>query len=96
MKSKNRNNKVENELEKQIEKDYNSSLTLNDYKQEIIGEIKYLCEFHLKKLNELIENCEKNFQSINFQIANQIIPGEKAISVIEEDLMTSSKIINMK
>jgi hypothetical protein len=99
LKSKNRNEKVEQDLLKQIDKDYNLSLTLNDHKQEIVNMINYLCEFHLKKLNELIDNCEKNIQSISFQqgplIPGQILPfvGEKAASVIEDEIIVSSRII---
>ncbi len=62
-KSKIRNEKIENETLKRIEKDYNSLLILSDHKNEIENELRYLCEYHLKKSNEIIENYSKYVQA---------------------------------
>ena len=90
-KSKNRNEKLEQDLLKQIDKDHNLCLTLNDHKQEIIKEINYLCEFHLKKLNEFIENSEKNIQAnLAFQQGPQLVDYdykiEKVTNILGDDI----------
>lgn len=62
-KSKIRNEKFDNETSKKIEKDFNSLLILSDHKHEIEKELSYLCEFHLKKSNEIIDNYSKYIQT---------------------------------
>ena len=57
-----RNEKSELDILNQIEKEHNSALNLSDYKLELVNELKYLLEYHVKKLGEIIENFEKSIQ----------------------------------
>ena len=90
-KSKNRNEKIENELLKQIEKDFNNLLILSEHKIEIENEINFLSEYHLKKSNETIDNYEKSLDSMVLQ--QGLIPqtyieykNEKALSLMPDDI----------
>jgi hypothetical protein len=86
-----RNDKGENEILKQIEKEYSNLVTLSDHKIEIENEINYLSEYHLKKLTENIENYEKSIDPIILQ--QGLIPlqyseykSEKGMGLMSDDI----------
>lgn len=74
----------------QIEKEYDYLKTLSDHKIKLQEEISYLSDFHLKKLNEIIENYEKNIHASNLQQGLIPIPydfkNEKMLSIMGDEI----------
>jgi hypothetical protein len=62
-----RSDKNDNEILRQIEREYSNIVTLSDHKYDIENEINYLSEYHVKKLSEIIENYEKSLDPIHLQ-----------------------------
>lgn len=88
-KSKNRNEKTEQELLKQIDNENDHLISLTDEKIELVSEASFLInDFHLKKLNEIIESFEKNLQSSSFQNMGDKDPkgSDKANSVEDDNI----------
>ena len=54
LKQKNRNEKLEPTLKEQIDKATENMINLSEHKIELINELNYLCEYHNKKLYEII------------------------------------------
>lgn len=101
-KQKLRNDKSENEILKQIEKEYSNLVTLSDHKIDIENEINYLSEFHVKKLSEIIENYEKSLDPILLQQGYVPLPyseykNDKGIGLISDDISitNSSKLLKI-
>jgi len=68
--------KADADLLKQIEKDNNNLTSLSEQKIELVNELNYLQEFYSKKLNEIVETCEKNLPNLNLQLASQLGIGD--------------------
>jgi hypothetical protein len=87
--------KVRSEEKEKLKKDISSLFeyleTLTEHKLKLQDEMSYLTDYHLKKLNEIIENYEKNVEvsigvpqgliPINFDIKN-----DRMYSIISEDV----------
>ncbi len=42
----------------------------------MVNELNYLQEYYSKKLNEIVESCEKNLPNLNLALANQLAMGD--------------------
>ena len=68
--------KIDADILKQIENDFSNLTNLSEHKIELVNELNYLQEFYLKKLNEIVESCEKNLPNLNLALANQLAMGD--------------------
>jgi hypothetical protein len=88
-KTKNKNEKIEQDLLKQIDKEHENLIYLSNHKIELVNEANYLIEYHSKKLNEIIENFEKylqNTNSLNPMLTSEYQNSEKAPSVVDDSI----------
>jgi hypothetical protein len=96
LKSKLRNERLDQDLVKQIEKEQDYIITLADHKIEFINECNYLAEYHLAKLNEKIDLYEKSLQNANIPITLSL-PIMNTIDTFDSiSVTTGSKLNNLE
>ena len=91
LKSKARNEKMDIELLRKIEKEHEYLVTLADLKIELVNECNYLVEYHLNRLNEKIEVYEKSLQNTNVTLS---IPNLSSIDAFETTSVAASTSIS--
>jgi hypothetical protein len=93
LKSKLRNERLDQDIIKQIEKEQDYLITLADHKIEIVNECNYLADYNLSRLNEKIDLYEKSLQNANIPISLSL-PVMNTIDTFDSISITTGSIYN--